>query len=290
MKRMLAIVVGLAVCVFLLAPGTTAYAADKDMTIAPLRTEKTLAAGRSIVGRFTVTNDTKRPMEVNLSVKQFSVKDYSYDYTFRNPDNKWLTFQNDHVTLQPNGSKEISYTVTIPSDAAPGGYYFSMIASTTVADAEESSFPVTIQLGSLLYLTVDGTVTKKSQLEGADIAFLQFGHDIPYRFDVRSTGNTHFTADFFAQVDGLGRSEQTYFLLPETVRRITGSVQAPAWPGFYSVTYGYQADFMASPTIKTVRILYIPPWFGLFAAVLILLAVGSLVQRVVRRRSANSSR
>lgn len=238
--------------------GQGAHASSKDLTIAPLRTEKSVSAGSKAVGRFTVSNETDKPMTIELSVKQFSVKNYSYAYVFRNPDNEWLSFENNRVTLPAKSSKEVDYTIAVPAGAAPGGYYFGMMASTTIAG---TSIPTTLQLGSLLYLTVDGKVTKAGELQAANIAFLQTGHDIPYVFNVANTGNTHFAADFFAQIDGTDKAEQTHFVLPGTVRQIEGSLRAPLWPGIYTVTYGYQADYMSASITKTVRILYVPLWF-----------------------------
>ena len=239
-----------------LVPGV--YASSKDLTIAPLRSERTVSAGEKTAGRFTLTNETDKPLAINLSVQQFTVKDYSYDYVFHNPDKKWLSFADNTIQLAPKSSKAIDYTITVPTDAASGGYYFSMVGGTTV---KGPGLPITVQLGSLLYLTVDGSVKKSAKLEGANIAFLQTGRDIPYKFDVRGTGNTHFVADFFAQLGESEKSIDTHFLLPGTVRQIEGSLRAPLWPGLYSVTYGYQPDYSASPVIKTVQILYIPLWF-----------------------------
>lgn len=258
-----------------------AYASSKDLTIAPLRSERTVSAGEKTTGRFTLTNETDKPLDIELSVQQFTVRNYSYDYVFHNPDKKWLSFADNTIQLPPKSSKAINYTITVPTDAASGGHYFSMIAGTTV---KGSGLPITVQLGSLLYLTVDGSVTKSAQLEGADIAFLQTGRDIPYRFDVRGTGNTHFTADFFAQMDAADKTSETHFLLPGTVRRIEGSLQAPLWPGLYSVTYGYQADYSADPVTKTVQILYIPLWF--IALVSMVIFGGSVLlgrRRLARR-------
>lgn len=258
---------------------SVAYASSKDLTIAPLRSQRTVSAGDKTTGRFTLTNETDKPLDIELSMQQFSVKNYSYDYVFRNPENKWLTFADNHVQLQPKSSKAINYTITVPADAASGGYYFSMIAGTTV---KGPGLPITVQLGSLLYLTVDGTVTKSSQLEGANIAFLQTGRDIPYTFDVRGTGNTHLVADFFAQIGESNKTVDSHFLLPGTVRQIEGSLRAPTWPGLYDVTYGYQADYMANPVTKTVRILYIPLW-SIALVSMVIFGGGILLSR--RRRA-----
>lgn len=260
----------------------SAHASNKDLTIAPLRSERTVSAGEKTTGRFTLTNETDKPLDINLSVQQFTVKNYSYDYVFRSPDKKWLSFADDHVQLQPKSSKAIDYTITVPTNAASGGYYFSMIGGTTV---KGSGLPITVQLGSLLYLTVSGSVTKSAQLERADIAFLQTGRDIPYTFDVHGTGNTHFVADFFAQLGGSDKIVDTHFLLPDTVRQIKGSLRAPLWPGIYSVTYGYQADYTASPVTKTAQILYLPLWF--IALVSMIIFGGGMLLR--RRRLARKS-
>lgn len=290
MGRFVAYVTSMTVCMVMAVcflPQVTYAAANKDLSIAPLRTEKTIDAGKSTSGTFKVTNDTEAPMTIKLSVKQFSVQDYTYNYLFREPDVGWVSLTDSQIQLQPGSSKQIGYTVTVPIGAAPGGHYFSMIAGTTVSGGR--SFPITMQVGTLLYLTVNGTTTKRAELGESQIPSVVFGRTVPYQFDVRSTGNTHFTADFFVQM-GDRQSGQEGMVLPDTTRRIKGSVDAPVLPGLYTVTYGYETDSSSEPVTRTTRVLYVPVWFILATVVVVFVAVITPIRHRRKRSKANSSR
>lgn len=283
-------IVMMAICMAVVAcvgTHTASAATNKDLSIAPLRAEKIVNAGTSAEGKFKVTNDTESPMVVNLTIKQFSVQDYTYNYTFRDPENKWLLLSDKRVELQPGASKEIDYKVVVPVGAAPGGYYFSMIAGTTVSKGQ--AFPVTMQVGTLLYLTVDGEITKQAELGESHVPSIVVGRNIPYQFDVRGTGNTHFIAELFAQIGGK-QSSQERVVLPNTTRRVEGSVDAPLLPGVYSVTYGYETDFTDEPVTRTAHVVFVPLW-SILALIMVAIFAGSLpIQHYRRKRQkANSS-
>ncbi len=279
-QRFLAIVLLFAA---LLAQGSTPVSAQearaKGLTISPVRHELTVKTGAATSGSFIVTNETEKPMVVNLSILQFSVADYTYDYKFRSPDNDWVKIRQDQVQLAPGKSQKIFYDVTIPGKATPGGYYYSLFASTTL---EGAGLPGTVRATSLLYMKVGGALVRTSVLRNESLPFWVTGSEIPYKFDVENTGNVHFSAYFYGRVNGLfGEHPEfgtSHLLMPGAVRTIGGSIPSPILPGIYTVTYGYKVDFANIETTKTSYILYLPPWS--FAGVLLIaLAVRWYIQQ-----------
>jgi hypothetical protein len=244
---------------------------DKGLAISPLRQEMTASAGKPTMGSFTIANLTEKTMKVNLSVRQFSVQDYDYDYVFRTPEYDWITLKETQVEVEPHKSKKLEYSVTIPVGSTPGGYYFALFASTDIAGP---GLPGTVQAASLLYLRVDGKLIRTSVLQNDSIPFWVTGSEIPYKFDVKNTGNIHFSAYFYAQVQGLfGTYPEigtSHLLMPGSVRTVEGAVPTPMLPGIYKVTYGYKVDFADIITAKTAYIIFIPPW-SIVALILLLL-------------------
>jgi hypothetical protein len=244
---------------------------DKGLSISPLRQETKVAANKPTTGYFTIANLTEKTMQVNLSVRQFSVKDYDYDYVFRTPEYDWIKLKETQVTVEPHKSKKLLYDVTIPANTTPGGYYFALFASTDIAGP---GLPGTVQAASLLYLQVDGKLVRTSVLQNDSIPFWVMGSEIPYKFDVKDTGNIHFSAYFYGQVTGLFGSfpevGTSHLLMPGSVRTIEGAVPTPILPGIYKVTYGYKVDFAQIITAKTAYIIFIPPW-SIVAFIFILL-------------------
>lgn len=236
---------------------------DKGLSISPLRQEMTVNPGVAKSGVFTVANYTKKPMIVDLAVKQFSVTDYVYDYKFlAPPKNDWVKMRESSTVIQPGKSKEVQFDIVVPAKTTPGGYYFSLFASTTIAG---EGLPGTVQAASLLYVIVDGNLVRTSILQNDSIPFFVTGTEIPYKFDVKNTGNVHFSAYFYGQTETIfGSKSQEVgtgrLLMPGVVRGIEGKIPAPFLPGVYKVNYGYDVDFANIVITKSAYVVIIPPW------------------------------
>lgn len=242
---------------------TVATAADtknKGLYISPLRDQVTVEAGSQQTYALTVANLTDNSMTVDLKVQQFSVSDYAYDYIFRQPDNDWIKLTSPQVVLRPNESRKVTYQLNIPPASSPGGYYFTLFASTTTS----TGMPGTVRAGSLLYVTVNGKLTRTGVLEKDSLPWFVTGSTIPYRFDVRDTGNIHYTAYFYGKIEGLfGQPSEvgtSHLLMPGTVRTVSESIPSPLLPGIYKVTYGYRADGNTGELAKTAFVVFAPPW------------------------------
>ena len=245
---------------------------NKGLLISPLKTYAAVDAGNEETGTFTVANFTDRPITVDLSVKQFSVSDYAYNFSFSEPSNKWISLKTESVSIKPNENKKIEYTVSVPSGSAPGGYYFTLFAS---AQLSSSGLASTVRAASLLYLTVNGKLIQTSVPVGSSMSHVSYKRDIPYFIDVKNTGNVHYFANFSGSVNGLllhtDPTGTSHLLLPGKARHVEGTVRAPFLPGIYRAHYGYRTDagdsFMAA-----TYIVFIPLWsiaallLALFAA------------------------
>jgi len=248
--------------------------AGKGLSVSPLRQQLTVAADKTSSGYFIVADNTDKPMNVAISIKKFSVTDYSYDYTFQAAQDGWIKPQRSTIQLKPGQSAKAWYDITVPAKATPGGYYYALIASTKVAGG--SGLPETIQAATMLYLTVDGKLVRTSVLKNDSIPFWVTGSSIPYRFDVKDTGNVYFSAYFYGQLQGLFGTQTpagtSHLLLPGAVRTIEGSIPSPLLPGIYKVTYGYKVDFASIIISKSAYIVYIPPWSVVALLFIVLLA------------------
>lgn len=268
---------------------TVAYAqetSNRGLGISPLRQEKEVAAGKPASGTFVVANNTNNVAEVSLTVQQFSVENATYNYLFKPVENDWVTLREQSISLQANQSKTIHYDISVPPKSAPGGYYYTMVAS---VQSTKQGLPTTLQAATLLYLTVDGELVRTSVMRNESLPFLVTGRDITYKFDIENTGNVHFSAYFYAQIDGVfGLVKQpqvgtSHLIMPKTTRSIEGSVQTPVLPGIYKVSYGYDVDFADFVNQRTGYILFIPPWS---VAVVIVACLGGLWwrQKLKRRK------
>jgi len=256
----------------LFPPVAAAATSTNGLGITPVNQQSSVNAGASSAGAFTVSNQTAHQMTVTLSVKEFTVADYTYDYSFRPPKDDWIKLSDNPVSLAPHTSQKIVYDIEVPAKAVPGGYYFALVAST---QTDVGSISGTVQATNLLYLTVNGKLVRTGVMRDSSIPWFATGTFIPYKFDVEDTGNVYFTAKFFGRLDSifgpLPEKSSEHLLIPGAHRAITDSIPAPLWPGIYKATYGYKVDFADIVVAQSAYILYMPPWS--FAAVVLIVLV-----------------
>lgn len=234
---------------------------NKGLYITPLRQYVSADAGEVQRGTFTVGNYTNNPVTMTYFAEQFLVTDYTYDLQFESPPkNDWVIFDSSQSTLNPYQSQVVHYSLRVPWDAGPGGHYFTLLAKTTI---QNGSLTSNLQAASMLYLTVNGKLTRSSVIQKNGAPWIVFGGPVSYQLDIKNTGNTHFFVYTSGQLRGLGAKPReparAHILLPGTVRTIRDSIDAPALPSLYQVTYGYTTD-EGQTVERSSYLLYVPPW------------------------------
>ncbi len=256
------------------APATTQV---RGLLITPLRQYLTTAAGATYHSSLSVTNLTDKPLNVHLSVQQFSVTDYAYNYQFTQPNNDWLHLGLTDFNLQPHHTQTVSYQLAVPDHTAPGGHYYTLFASANLVDQGINN---TIQAADLLYLTVSGKLTYTSQIRSSSISHFSFGQPFSYELNSINTGNVYFFAYTSGHLRGWsakpGLTPDAHMLMPGAVRKLSGTIAAPVLPGVYRASYGYHTDSGQTVT-QTSTVFFIPPW-----SVAFLIAFGLILGATIR--------
>ncbi len=88
------------------------------------------------------------------------------DQTIQSPYSirSWIT-PIDQLTLKPKEIKSIPLTVSVPSNAAPGGYYGIVRFTGTPPDLEGTGVSLSASLGSLIFLRVNGDAKEQISIE-----------------------------------------------------------------------------------------------------------------------------
>jgi hypothetical protein len=257
----------------------------KGLTLSPLRTELALAPGTSLDDSLEITNSTDKPMTVNFSAEEFSVINQQYDYAFTQDSDvtKWVKFTSSEVNLAAGDSQKVAYSVGLPLSAEPGGRYISLFASTS-ANTVDSSIASRQRVASLLYITVEGNVTRKGEILSISSPSITASGVEQISFQLRNSGSTHYRNKYELKVASLfGSIEQSIsgnaLILPGSVRRITEQLPMPFWPGVYKLQM--QIGLGDNPLHAEERlIIYIPVWFAL---VVILGTGGLYIYRKTRK-------
>lgn len=281
---------GICLIALLAVSPLTAHAitTSKGLSVSPPRHYIEVEAGQTKTDKLTVYNFTDTKMSVDLSVEEFSVSDYSYEYRFAKPRQNIVYLGQSNISIEPRKSHQLDFSVITPANSAPGGLYYTIVASATV---QQNGVPSKMQVATPLYIAVKGKQTFTSSLESHSIKKLVFGDHIPFTLDIRNTGNVHYFAYVSGSVSGLLTKNITldasHLLLPDTVRRVEASVPSPMLPGVYKATYGYKTD-SSEPVAIEAYVIYTPLWSYAF---LLLAAWGMayIVKRRLRRTKTTGS-
>lgn len=266
MRQLIRLIIGVFVVILLIPAGMAGAQTvpeQRGLLITPPRQYLNVDPGKVTESSFTVANLTDRRLDIFLSVEQFSVANYTYDFKFEAPFEDWIKLEETKVSLEKSESHTVNYTVNAPVGAKPGGHYFTLFASVDLGEDRH------IRAATVVYITASGELTKTSTVTKTNFPWITIGGDIPISFDIQNTGNTHFLAYISGVLRGWGPTqssgEAAHLLIPATTRRVEGKLPGPIIPGLYKAVYGYR-DEEGKDTRHSQYIMYLPPWTWVFAA------------------------
>lgn len=275
------------VCALFCAPApvraqTAEQNANRGLFVTPVREYVTVAPGKTQQKQVTLANFTDKPVSVALSVEQFSVADYSYNYNFAPDSQHWLVLGEQNVELEPGKSKAVSYTAQPPANVTPGGHYFTVFATATIDDGAIKS---QVRAATVVYITVTGDLKTTTAVQGFSVPRVSFGGDIDFTMDVKGTGNTHFFIRAAGELEGFtsrGRGpEVTRLLMPGSSLKVGSSMPAPFLPGIYNAVFGYKTE-SGEEVLRSQKIVYLPLWaFAIVGGIAWLVAVLARKRRKV---------
>lgn len=236
---------------------------NKGLYVSPLRQLIEVDNSVPYKGQITVANYTNKQAQIKLFVEEFSVTDYDYDYRFKSPpSHQWIKLSQESVSLAPNKSKKIDYTIIVPDRVAPGGYYFTLFASQNIPAS--NGLAKEVRAGALLNVTVKGNLVYSNYVESSTVPWIVVGESIPLDIDIRNDGNVHFFSSITARTRGLFTNYlvQTgnHQFFPHTIRSLSAEFPSPKVPGIYRFEYGYSGTSIGVAQ-KERYFLYVPVWF-----------------------------
>lgn len=263
--------------------------ATTGLQISPTRQELKVDPGGTANGALVVANQTKQDLTVTLFFREFTVTNADYDYSFTLSHYDWIKISQSELTLRPGQSQTVPYALSPSADASPGGYYFTIFASSNLQTGGVDS---TIQATTLLYTTVNGLLDKGTRLDKVTLPSILVSPDITYRFDMTDTGNVYYTIYSVASLSNMFTTTNgetaAHIVLPQKPRSMTGTLPAPAYPGLYTATIGYKTD-SGNLITESKPVLYMPLWCIVVVIGVILVLLRVLVV-LLRRRKRNTYR
>lgn len=269
------------------------------LTVSPAKIEVTGDPGSTLVGTIDLKNEQTKNEMLYVSYENFEPSDDSGTPKFVGADGglaTWIKSSVDSIELTPGQEAEIKYTITIPTDAEPGGYFAAVFFGNQPPTSEGGQVSIGGRLGILVLLRVDGDIPEAGGITefGTD-GFIYANSPVTFNYRFSNTGGDRATPKgeimvknlFGMKVATLVANEIKGTVLPSSSRKFTsvwGSDDAPQ--GFFGAI-GYQlANFHVGPyfadmtlgwgsqnqTATSTAMFIMFPW-QLLLVVLIVLAV-----------------
>lgn len=297
MKRLLLLVALASLLLPITSANSQGGAISPTIGVSPAKLFETVAPGKE--HQFTIKLRNLGADPLPLSASMSDIDDISdegipiYSKTVSSQSaSSWVEIASPDVIVSPGETKEVSITVTPPSDAAPGGYTAAVIFQAQLPsyyfdlDASTRILPAISVLG---FFTVPGEgeiLVDQVSLESINVPRIVVSSPLSLIANVKNSSNFFIQADAKATIqNGFGNSATTneigrVILLPEKDRKFVTAFENRLWPGVYTATVQFtQGDKVLVGSAKFVAL----PWFTIvILALLALLALGIAGRRRVR--------
>jgi len=197
---------------------------------------------------------------------------------------RWVTVESKEFTLEPKAQKFVTFTISIPENAEPGGHYGTILAATrSVAGPEGTGAIIVQRIGALILMSVSGEMKEELAVAGFSAPRYSDYGPIPFTIRFENSGTVHLKPRGFVTVtDWLGRKVADVefpqkIVLPNAVRRLEASLEDKwLWAGKYTATLHGNYGIANIPFSTEVITFWAFPWkIGLViwaAVVLIILS------------------
>ena len=205
-----------------------------------------IPAGNSATYTFKVHNDESVTDDVKIYLADWD-RDAQGNHRFYDPgtlprsDTAWIEVAPTRFTLQPDETKEVRFTISVPPDAA--GTYWGMIMVEGQPRPEKhagATVMVVPRFGVKVYETPPGTGRKDGQITKIERLGL---NPLTFLIDFENTGTVHLHVSGEVQlIDSQGQTVEriviaSFPILPGAVRevRAVGSAPRPAAGRYYAL-------------------------------------------------------
>lgn len=274
----------------------------------PLRTrfDYSMSPGQTLEDAYSVTNRSTGPQTFTVyATDAFNTDEGAFGLleSGATPTDAgaWISFSGApsvQVTLQPDESTTIPFTVRAPDDATPGDHAGGLVASVQSPDGQVL---VDRRLGTRLYVRVAGDLQPGLTIAGISSSYAPslnpFAGETTVTFTVRNAGNVALSGDLKTEVRGLfgiglatSLEQDLSEMLPGSTRTVTTTVSGVGqWVYLNPVVTVYPRVDETAPnpgpltSVSRDTVLFVVPWVALVLLLLSALVWGGI--RLSRRRN-----
>jgi len=267
------------------------------ITVTPSSTDVSIDPGGGVSKSIDIINGGESAFAIALSTSPYHVTGEEYDPQFTQlpgtvDASEWVHLSTKSTTVAGNNTLTVPYTIDVPKNAAPGGYYAVLFAETRT-DNTQTGVVSHNKVGNILYITVNGAVKSGGNLTGYKLPLLHFVGPIPIGTKVSNSGGTHFITNItYTVTDFKGNTvfKATFdrYILPQTEREIKSSFTPQAAVGLYTV---HRSATVAGvlKTLPDQKIFVINPALLVAITFLLGILIGLPLQRARQRRRSKET-
>jgi hypothetical protein len=279
------------------------------LVISPVRIEQEADKGTTINAELTLVNDQKEQKTFYTSSENFEAKGEggTPNFVISNEGlSSWVTIDKE-VTLAPGEQRTVPFTIKIPQDATPGGYFAAVFLNTTPPSTNAGEVAVGAKIGVLLLIRVSGDIKESAgiasyqTIDGANF-YSELPVGLTYRFNnqggdrVQPKGTITIKHLFGWTSATLDANAEEGNILPNSTRKFEAwwGDKARASGGFFSDAWYQAKNFSFGKYTATLDLVYgskdtqasqslsfwIIPW-QLLLFVFLVLIVGFLLLRKI---------
>jgi len=289
--------------------------------ISPVKVEDVVDPGQVFNGNLKVTNESSSDKKMFVYLKDFKAGDESGSPVVIAPGSEdgyylasWIQITNEAVDFKAGEEKIIPYSIKIPDNAGPGGYFGGIYLGTqpprlnSKGGEQGAGMSVAQQAGCLILLRVKGDVHEEASIRDftTDKNFYSAPFDVNFSIRIENKGNVHVKPYGVIKItDMFGREKLSQSVnskggnvLPKSLRKFSTN-----WSGDYGfgrykaelgLTYG-QSEKRGGQGMQSMiayRSFWIIPWkvIGPFLiAIAVLFVLFILVVKLYKDKAVKSA-
>lgn len=246
----LSLVMGIVMAAVLLIPSNSHAQSQQppatSISVSPPSYELSANPGNEITNTIRVNNPTNQQLEVSVSIRNFTALGEEGQVDLTEQDTtyslaRWITVSPESSAIQPQATREFTYTIRVPANAEPGGRFGSIVFKTSAKPLEgQSGVSIGQEVGSLVFLRISGDVQEKSSIAGfKSVNTVNQYKPVGFEVRVRNEGNVHVRPTGTITITNMfGKKVATVPLdarnvLPDAVRNMTAE-----WKGGNKLIFG----------------------------------------------------
>lgn len=141
------------------------------LTLSPARIEISGDPGATVGGEFTIINEQSTTQTFYASYENFSAQGETGTPAFSSEKmglDTWLHVTPEQITIAPGQAVPVPYTIIIPKDVDPGGYFAAIFWSNSPPSTSSTQVSIGAKVGLLILLRVNGNITESAGISQFD--------------------------------------------------------------------------------------------------------------------------